>query len=204
MSSAIPTDSATTVNSTTPANPNTPANTDAPANSGIHANPGAADPNADGATAGSAVTNTAAAGAPLRPLAQTRFPGQAQAAAQAQFPRQTQFPGQTATPLSAPLNPAARFDAPVAFNQVAPGTSNPRREKRRFIILLIVIALLCGVGGGVGGAAIMESFSRPGSGSYDNMQTGRGRYGAAQMPDEDQSSGSSTSDSATSGDSITA
>ena len=87
---------------------------------------------------------------------------------------------------------------------MTPGTSNPRREKRRFIILLIIIALLCGVGGGFGGAAIMESFSHPAPGSSNSMQTGRGRYGSAQMPDEDQSSGSSTSDSTVSGDSITA
>lgn len=186
MSSAIPTDSSATANPGTPVNPTTPADSSTPVNPNTTGNPSVANLNATAATAES---DAAAASAPLRPLAQ------------AQFPTQAQFPGQTAAPLSAPLNPVARFGNTAAFSHVTPSAPNPRREKRRFIILLIVIALLCGVSGGIGGAAIMESFSRPDPGSSGSMQTGRGRYG---MPDEDQSSGSSTSDSTVGGDSITA
>lgn len=95
-------------------------------------------------------------------------------------------------PVTAPQYPAAPYPAapyvqsypqnPNAPKPQACGAPDPKREKRKFIGLVVVVSLLCGLAGGIGGAAIMKAVSGSDSTQQTTTQMGPGGSGSMQMP----------------------
>lgn len=71
---------------------------------------------------------------------------------------------------------------PNAPKPQAYGAPDPKREKRKFIGLVVGVSLLCGLAGGIGGAAIMKAVSGSDSTQQTTTQMGPGGSGSMQMP----------------------